>query len=35
VEEGQVSAIGTTDAFISGKASDAFNRYIGARREIN
>lgn len=35
VEEGQVSAIGTTDAFISGEASDAFNRYIGARREIN
>lgn len=35
VEEGQVAASGTTAAFIAGNASEAFNRYIGARREIN
>ncbi|WP_295814524.1 thiamine ABC transporter ATP-binding protein [uncultured Nitratireductor sp.] len=33
VEEGRISATGTTAAFIAGQASDAFNRYIGTRRE--
>ncbi|EIM76714.1 thiamine ABC transporter ATP-binding protein [Nitratireductor aquibiodomus RA22] len=35
VEDGRISATGTTGAFVSGTASEAFNRYIGARREIN
>ncbi|WP_367717473.1 thiamine ABC transporter ATP-binding protein [Nitratireductor sp. GISD-1A_MAKvit] len=34
VADGRVSAVGTTQAFISGSASKAFNRYIGAAREI-